>query len=379
MTEQDKLAAQALARAMSRRTFIRAAGITGIGLAGLVTFAGQCGSSSTSAQPTATSAPAAATSVPAAATAAADGKIKKVAVGFSGAVNDGGWNQPSYTGLLKAKDKWSLDTTFTENLDPRPADWAETIRGYATSGYQVIEMHGAEFMDECLKIAPDFKDTWFVVDAGSKGNGVNLASVDVYWEQHGFLAGVIAALTTKTGKIGYVAGMELQVMKDQGEGYKQGAKWVDPKVEALVTFTGSFQDLAKNKQAALAQAAAGADVFVHALDQGWLGVAEAVREKGLSLIGFWTDQYDLAPDVCVTSIDQGWDKLTYQTIELAQEGKLEGKQYKFGVTDQVDGQYIGGYGKWNPKVSQQIKDKCEEARQALISGKVKVSPAPKTQ
>jgi basic membrane protein A and related proteins len=372
-------------RSMSRRRLIQVAGVTGLGLAGLATFAGQCGSS---AAPTATTAPAAApttapaagaTSAPAGTTpaAATAGKIKKVAVGFSGQVNDGGWNQPSYTGLVKAKAQWALDSTFTENLDPRPNDWEETIRGYATGGYQLIEMHGAEFQDVVMKVAPDYPDVWFTVDAGSAGNDKNVASMNVFWEQHGFLAGAIMAQMTKSKKIGLVAGMELEVMKDQAEGIKQGAAWVDPSVQVVVTFSGDFQDLAKNKQAALAQAAAGVDVWTHALDQGWLGVAEAVREKQGKIIGFWTDQFEFASDIMVTSIDQGWDKLTYYTIELAEEGKLEPKLYKLGCADQVAGQPVGNYGKWADGISQAIKDKCEQARQAIISGQVKVNPAPK--
>lgn len=383
MADHEQRELQALLRSISRRRFLQAAGAAGIGLAGLVTFAGQCGSSEAPAATTApaTTVPAASTTAPATApsgstpAASTGGKIKKVAVGFSGTVNDGGWNQPSYAGFTRAKEQWGLDTTFTENLDPRPNDWNETIRGYANNGYELIEMHGAEFQDEVMKIAPDFPNTWFTIDAGSKGNDKNVASMNVYWEQHGFLGGVIMALVTKSKKIGYVAGMELEVMKDHAEGIKQGAAWVDPSIEVLVTFSGDFQDLAKNKQAALAQAAAGADVWTHALDQGWKGVAEAVREKQGKIVGFWTDQFEFAPDIMVTSVDQGWDKLTYYTVELAQEGKLEPKLYKLGCADQVAGQPVGSYAKWADGIEQSIKDKCEQARQGLVSGQIKVNPA----
>jgi basic membrane protein A and related proteins len=393
MTEHEKEAVRALAREMSRRRFLKVAGVTGVSLAALAGFGAQCGGG---AAPTATTAPAAEPTTapttapagaPTATTMAAADKltgglnnkpmdIKKVAFALAGAANDQGWNQPGYEAMVAAQKEFGFETTFAENVYDNPGAWVETFTGYATNGCQYIDGQGAGFEDAVVEVAAKYPENWFCTMSGRKANGINYVNYDVYWEQHGFLGGVAAAQLTKSGKIGVVIGMELPSMLDLAAGFKQGVAYVDPSYDVSVTFNGTFTDLVKGKQAALAQASAGADVWFHALDQGWMGLVEAAREKKGQVIGFWTDQYTAAPDVVATSIEQSWKAITVHGIRMAIEGTLEAKRYRYGLTDVLEGQPIGVYGKWNPSVSQDIIAKCDEARKKVVAGEITVTPDP---
>ena len=113
-------------------------------------------------------------------------------------------------------------------------------------------------------------------------------------------------LLTKTGKVGFVGGMEIPLIKKFEAGYRAGAKAANPKVEVLVKYAGTtgtaFKDPTKGKELGLAEYNQGADIIFHASGSTGLGVFEAAREKGKLAIGVDSDQYAEAPGFILTSM-----------------------------------------------------------------------------
>ena len=118
----------------------------------------------------------------------------KVALCMSGAANDQGWNQTAYEGTLKACEKYGMELTYSENLEP--ADITAAFADYASSDYDVIIGHGFEFGDPALEVAEQYPDVLFIcTEADAEAD--NVASYVMACEQTAYVEGVIAAMMMK--------------------------------------------------------------------------------------------------------------------------------------------------------------------------------------
>ena len=128
-------------------------------------------------------------------------------------------------------------------------------------------------------------------------------------EQEGsFLLGSLAAMMSKTGTIGFVGGQEYPNVVNIAEGYKQGAKSINPKIKVLSSYVGEWNNPAKGKETALAQINSGADFLLHVADTSGHGVIDAAKEKGIFAFGAVSDQNRLAPNTVLTSFVLDMDK-----------------------------------------------------------------------
>ena len=166
----------------------------------------------------------------------------------------------------------------------------------------------------------------------------NVASLVFAEEQGSFLVGAAAALTSKTGKIGFVGGVEFDLIKKFEAGYIAGAKAVNPDIEVLSVYVSQppdfsgFTDTAKGKEIAGQMYLDGADVVYHAAGQTGNGVFEAASEAGepgaVWAIGVDSDQYlSAAPEVqpyILTSMLKRVDLSVFETIKAETEGTFSG-------------------------------------------------------
>ena len=127
----------------------------------------------------------------------------------------------------------------------------------------------------------------------------NLVALKFKEEEGSYLVGALAALLNKTGKLGFVGGMEIPLIKKFEAGYVAGVHAVRPKTQVIIKYAGTtgtaFKDPTKGSELALAEYNQGADIIYHASGSTGLGVFEAAREKGKLAIGVDSDQYDEAP------------------------------------------------------------------------------------
>lgn len=254
----------------------------------------------------------------------------KVALLLPGVVSDSGWNAGAYQALQKLQKEMDVETSFVENVTLNNIEAA--LIDYASRGYQLVIGHSFNFGDAILKVAPNYPKTVFVWSQGFK-NLPNVATYSAPLQETAYLCGMLGALMSKTGKIGYIGGMDTPPMVAALNGYMMGAQAADPKVKVIYTFPGVWSDVEKGKQTALAQIQAGVDFMMGRGDGLALGVMQACQEKGVWCVGDVVDQNELAPKLMVTSTM--WDlSVNYKAIiEDMKAGKEVGKLYKLGVKD----------------------------------------------
>ncbi|GAB4479815.1 MAG: BMP family protein [Anaerolineales bacterium] len=265
---------------------------------------------------------------PAAETAQPEAAAFRVAMVFPGAVNDKSWNQAGFTGLERIKNELGVETAYLEQVPS--TDWEESLRTFASQGFSLVMGHGDQFSEPSKKVAAEFPATNFIVVNGAY-TAPNLASIALFDEQVSFLAGVVAAKMSQSGKVGYIGGLEIPPVIRNGKGFEQGAKYVNADIEVSLTYLGDFNDAAKGKEATLAMAENGVDVIFYYVDNAMLGIQEAAKGANVKLIGCIFDQYEMAPDLILTSAIQDISTAIFEAAKTAKEGNFEGKAYLFGL------------------------------------------------
>jgi basic membrane protein A and related proteins len=321
----------------------------------------------TSCAPAATPAPqaqpATAAPQPAAPTAEPAKKPLKVALLLFGPLADTGWNGTAYDGLKDAKDKLGVDISVSE--DVKVPDMEAAVRAYGNQGYDLVIGHSFPFAEPTMKVAPEFPNTKFTVTNGFTMTN-NVASFYPVEVQSHYLAGVMAALMSKSGVIGDIGGVELPNLVTNAKALELGAKSVNPNVKVLTSYVGSWGDPAKGKEVALAQIEQGADILLDEAAGSGLGVLEAAQDKKVPVVSYVVLNSGLGGDQLIGTLLPNYRKMVAEQVKLAMDGKLEGKIYPMDLASGMLDLYL------NDKVPADIKAKVDEVRQQIISGKIKV-------
>jgi len=198
----------------------------------------------------------------------------------------------------------------------------------------------------------------------------NVQSV-VFKEQEGsFLVGMMAAMASKTGKVGFVGGMDIPLIRKFECGYEQGAKFANPKTEVFQNMTGTtgaaWNDPARGGELAKAQFSKGADVIFAAAGGTGMGVYQAAKDAGKLAIGVDSNQNHLHPGTMLTSMLKRVDVAVYNVSKNHKPGMSVLGLKEAGVDYALD--------KNNEKlVSADMKKKVDAAKADIISGKIKVA------
>lgn len=228
-----------------------------------------------------------------------DDGVVKVALLLPGNINDAGWSQAAYNGLMDAQKEYDIETSYIESVPL--AEQEATIRDYASRGFDLIICHGSDFEDAITLVAPEFPDTGFAI-TNSAAKGDNLIGVGVQNEEQGYMAGYALGLVTKANKVGYVASNEGYAMKRTENGFIAGVKASNPGASVITAYTGSFDDAAKGKETALAIFDKGVDcVFQYAQGSG-IGVIQAAAEKNIPIVVTSPSQVKIAPNQAVMAV-----------------------------------------------------------------------------
>ncbi len=272
-------------------------------------------------------APAAAepTAAPAAPAAADKGSL---AVILTGPWDDNSWNEAGYAAAQEL-GKQGVRIAYSENV--ADADAARVIREYADQGFQMIVAHSFSFGDAAFQVASEFPNANFAWGGGIKKMAKNVADYDQPFYQAAYPVGVIAGHMSKTGKLGAIYGADIPVCHALGEALLAGAKTVNPDATLIMTAVGDWVDVAKAKEAALAQADAGVDFWVECGEGPALGAIEAAKERGGYVTGYVGDMTENGPDVVLVNIM--WDLLPMFTKMLEQtlDGTFDNPWYDYGV------------------------------------------------
>lgn len=199
-----------------------------------------------------------------------------------------------------------------------------------------------------------------------------LPNVETYtfMEHEGsFLVGAIAGLVTKTGKVGFVGGMEMDLIKKFEAGYRAGVKQTNPKAEVLVAYTGSFDNSTDGLKAGKEQIQKGADVVYHAAGVCGLGVIDAAKEAKVWAIGVDSDQAHVAPGTVLTSMVKHVDLVVYRSIEHLVTEKFQGGHSTLALKD---GALAYAPLPENLPDRDRVIAAVEELRKKILSGEIQV-------
>ena len=252
----------------------------------------------------------------------------KVALCMSGATNDQGWNQTAYEGTLKACEKYGMELTYSENLEP--ADITAAFADYASSDYDVIIGHGFEFGDPALEVAEQYPDVLFIcTEADAEAD--NVASYVMACEQTAYVEGVIAAMMSESGKVGSIGPIQGDSLVKIINGFEDGAKSVNPDIEVQSAWTNSFVDTQLAQEAARAMIDDGVDVIKHCANACGNGAMAAAVEADIWCQGDSYDQSSLAPENILDSALYNLDVVLDIALGKVVDGSFAGEVVNLGM------------------------------------------------
>jgi basic membrane protein A len=288
----------------------------------------------------------------------------KVALLTSGPINDEGWNQTAYEGLT-AVEAAGAEIANTENV--AQADQLDLIRSYADQGFNVIVGHGFEYGDALIAAATEYPEVNFIQIGGIAENGTNLVSYVFRPGEGGYATGILAGYMSPTGKIGGVGAVEIPTIAADFNAFKQAAAVANPEITDIpVAYTGSWVDIPKAKEAAIAQIDSGVDLILANGDNANVGAIEAAKENGkVYAIGWTRDQSHLAPELVLTSVEQRVDNILIEAIEEINAGTIEWSNHVVGFADQA--QTLAPF---NEVVPEEAANEVNAVVEALINGQI---------
>ncbi|AZK45731.1 BMP family ABC transporter substrate-binding protein [Paenibacillus lentus] len=311
-------------------------------------------------------------------TPAGDGnqqEIKKLKVGMVtdlGSVNDKSFNQSAWEALQQLKKDYGFEVKY---LEPKTdADVVPNLNQFVKANYDLTWATAYTLADAVTQLANENPDSMFgIVD--SDLTLPNVASVSFKEQEGSFLVGVIAGLTTKTNKIGFVGGMEIPVIKRFEVGFREGIKAVNPDAKLTVNYTGLFNRVDMGKSAASTIYNDGADIIFHAAGLTGNGVFNEAKERNSKggkvwVIGVDKDQSLIfGDDVTLTSMVKKVDEAVYQISKSLAEGNFPAGQVTLmGLKE--NGVDIAPTSDKN--VDPEVLAKVEEYRQKIINGEIVV-------
>lgn len=251
--------------------------------------------------------------------------IAKPAVVYSvGGKFDGSFNEAAYNGAQRYKEETGED--YGEFEIATQAQSEQALRNFAQRGFSPIVAIGFTHASALAAVAPQFPKTQFAI-VDSVVEAPNVQSV-VFREQEGsYVVGVLAAMASKTGTIGFVGGMDIPLIRKFACGYIQGARSADPKVKVLVNMTGptpaAWSDPVRGGELARSQIEQGADVIIQAAGGTGIGVLQAAADANVLGIGTDSNQNGLHPGQVLTSMRKRVDNVVYENFMAAREGEWQ--------------------------------------------------------
>lgn len=298
--------------------------------------------------------------------------IKPAVIYDMGGKFDKSFNESVYNGAQRFTKETGIKVLEFEVTNE--AQREQGMRKMAQRGANVIVCVGFAQADACDKVAKEFPNTKFsIIDVGWLDNA-NMRQY-VFKEHEGsFLVGALAAMASKTGKVGFVGGMDIPLIRKFACGYVQGAKAVNSKVEVYQNMTGTtpaaWNDPAKGSELAKSQFDRGADVVYAAAGGTGAGVYQAAADSGKLAIGVDSNQNYMHPGTMLTSMLKRVDLATYETFMDVKAGNFTSGVKVLGLAEDGVGWAFDEYNK--PLITDVMKSTINGLSDKVKSGSIKV-------
>jgi basic membrane protein A len=284
---------------------------------------------------------------------------------------DKSFNEAAYNGAERFKAETNVE--YREFEIQNESQREQALRNFARRGYSPIIAMSFSQEAPLKKVAAEFPDIEFaIVDAV-----VDLPNVrSIVFKEHegSYLVGMIAALTSKSGKIGFVGGMDIPLIRRFACGYVEGAKAAKPDIQIFQNMTGdtgaAWNDPVKGGELARSQIERGADVIYHAAGGTGLGVLQAAADAGALGIGVDSNQNHLHPGKVLTSMLKRVDNAVYDTFMDHHKGEWSAGVQNLGLAEDGVGWAIDDNNK--SLITPEIQQAVEAAQAKIVAGETKV-------
>ena len=287
-------------------------------------------------------------------------------------LGDKGFNDAGWAGVQRAVSELGVKARYLQSNEQ--ADYVPNL-GLAAQEADAVVAMGFLMIDAVRTVAPLHPETSFIfVDGEIPGD--NIASFDFKAQEGAFLAGILAAMTSKTGKVGTILGMDIPPVRAYEVGFRAGILTANVRegldVEYVSATVGNFNNPSRGKALAQGLIAQGADVVLQLAGNTGLGVIEAVRESNGQVwaIGADLDQDDLAPGKILVSILKRIDVAVFDAIQDSKNRQLQPGHRWVGIAEGATGLSKMRYTRRD--LSERALEMVEGALDGIRKGKISV-------
>lgn len=286
----------------------------------------------------------------------------KVLMLLPGSIDDGSWNQVGFEALRRIGKEKKIDVVYRENVTFE--NGTKILREFINDKSLFVIGWGGEFRELLEGLALQYPAYKFAITGSYPGNGKNFGCLSLRNGAY-YLAGALAALKNKSGKIGAIIGEELPHTKREFNAFKQGALSIRPDLQVSVNYLGTWEDSLKAIGATENMIMNAYDVILVNADRAGLPVHKMMEREGRYTIGVVNDAASLAPRAVLTSLMINAEVLLRKGIELFIQGRWEGKMYRYGLIDGAT--YLTEF---NPVVDQKQRETLDRIRTDLITQRI---------
>ncbi|XXM70700.1 BMP family lipoprotein [Lysinibacillus sphaericus] len=280
-------------------------------------------------------------------------------------LGDGSFNDSAFRGLERARDELGILFDYKEAPD---GNFEEALEELAAEDHDLVIGLGFSIQEALEKVAKkNPKQQFLLIDGYSELD--NIISITFKEQEGSFLVGMVAAMKSKSNKIGFIGGADAPVIHRFEKGFEQGAKYVNPSITILKDNANNFGDAALGSSIAEKQIKQGADFIYPAAGFTGVGAIQAAQKAGIYSGGVDSDQYFIAEKSVVTSMLKKIDNAVFNlTQQLVSEGSIPESSFELGLKE--DG--VGLAPVRIMELSDEESKKIKEATDKIISGEVRI-------
>lgn len=254
-----------------------------------------------------------------------------IALVVNGTLGDKGFFDSAQRGMDRMASQLGAQTKTLQASPTNPSQWLQNLQAVSNGKYSLVITGTSQMVNQIKTVSTAHpKQPYIMFDAPVPGK--NVASIAYQQNEGSFLAGVLAGeVTTSTKafplskgtlKVGLVGGMDIPVINDFVVGFKKGVKYVNPKIQILLSYAGTFADPQKGYNQAMAMYNSGADVVYNVAGATGLGVLRASKAANKYSIGVDSNQNGLYPGHVVASMTKRVDNSIFDLAKMFKAGKL---------------------------------------------------------
>ncbi len=287
----------------------------------------------------------------------------KIGFVYVSPIGDAGWTYQHDQGRLQMEEALGdkVQTKYIESV-PEGGESQRVIRQFAADGYDLVFTTSFGYMNPTLKVAKRFPKVAFEHATGYK-RAKNVGTYVARFYEGRYLAGIAAGKMTESNVAGYVAAFPIPEVVRGINAFARGMRSVNPQAEVKVIWVNSWFDPGREREAADALIAQGADVVTHHTDS--TAAVQVAEEKGVMAVGYHSDMSKYGPNAQITAVTHHWGEHYTAAAQAVIDGSWESREVWGGIAQgMID---IAAFG---PSVPQDVQDMVMAAKQAIRQGEM---------